>query len=791
MKIKNLSCTQFAGIRDKSLEFHDGVNLIYGKNESGKSTVVNLISRTLFQNPKINARVDKDFCRLYFPSAKKGSAYAGDFADGRISIVSDAGEYTLSKEWGKHPSCSLSAPDGVFRDSTVVDAVLRQALVYGEGVYSDLLFSSQKNTDRSLETLLDAGTNTDTKKEITAAVSKAFSESGGISMDAVESAIHEKIEAIAGKHWDFEKNQPQRKSGRWANGLGEILKAYYAFEDAGNLLREMTELEEACDAAACECEKAENKAAALEEALDRLSCFSASIGLLNERKKRLASVKEQLSKYEAAAEKWPGLIRSCEQGKKLQKEQESRKMIDRFLRAEELHNELEQLEKRLSSFACPTESDISSVKRNSKKADLLKNKLCGMNAAAKITMLGDNTVRVTSVLTNEEVRSEDGTFNFSQAVRVTVPGVLEMLLSPQDADADSLRQQISLLEAEISEIFEKYSVKSLEELEEKARIFSQFRMKAESIKTKLNLLLDGVSYETLAQRAGTVGEARTAEEIKDSIFSLTGSADISRFVTACETTMKAFAEEYESPEKLSEKISVLTQEKEKINTALTLVGNIPDEYRKIPDIDAYLNEQKEKLKLLQLEKQEALKSKSALVSRLEAFHENYGDDIRVRLKNTESKLEEQKALLSDWKNILHVFYEQKNKLSQNPMENLGQRFSDYLSAVSLGNVTCEFPEKDKLDMNILSRDRFITYAQLSEGTKETVSLCFRLSVLDHLFPEGGGVIVFDDPFSDMDEERKKQACTLVKKCAERHQVIFLTCHDEYEELLNTKAISLK
>ena len=109
MKIKNLSCTQFAGIRDKSLEFHDGVNLIYGKNESGKSTVVNLISRTLFQNPKINARVDKDFCRLYFPSAKKGSAYAGDFADGRISIVSDAGEYTLSKEWGKHLLFSFGA----------------------------------------------------------------------------------------------------------------------------------------------------------------------------------------------------------------------------------------------------------------------------------------------------------------------------------------------------------------------------------------------------------------------------------------------------------------------------------------------------------------------------------------------------------------------------------------------------------------------------------------------------------------------------------------------------------
>ncbi|MGN1195224.1 MAG: AAA family ATPase, partial [Acutalibacteraceae bacterium] len=129
MKIKNVSCTQFAGIRDKSLKFNDGINLIYGKNETGKSTIVNLISRTLFQNSKINARVDKDFCRQYFPTAKKNSAFVGDFADGKLSFVSDEGEYTLSKEWGKQSFCSLSSDDGVFHDQAVIDSILRKALI--------------------------------------------------------------------------------------------------------------------------------------------------------------------------------------------------------------------------------------------------------------------------------------------------------------------------------------------------------------------------------------------------------------------------------------------------------------------------------------------------------------------------------------------------------------------------------------------------------------------------------------------------------------------------------------
>ncbi|MCC8151808.1 MAG: AAA family ATPase [Lachnospiraceae bacterium] len=49
MKIKNVSCTQFAGIRDRSISFDEGINLIYGKNESGKSTLVNLISCIFFK----------------------------------------------------------------------------------------------------------------------------------------------------------------------------------------------------------------------------------------------------------------------------------------------------------------------------------------------------------------------------------------------------------------------------------------------------------------------------------------------------------------------------------------------------------------------------------------------------------------------------------------------------------------------------------------------------------------------------------------------------------------------
>ena len=226
MKIVNVSCEQFAGVRDRSIALTDGINVVYGKNESGKSTLVNLISRILFQDSNVGEKTtrDKEFRAAFFPAAKKGSSIKSGSADGNLTFETKNGRYTLTKVWGDDSRCVLSTPDDVIRDSVTISAILKEALVYGEGVYSDMLLSSQRNTDVALQTILDASSRTEAKQELADAMARAFAESDGVSTDAIEQAIQAKIDELIGKHWDIEREAPARKVGRWSTGLGENSK---------------------------------------------------------------------------------------------------------------------------------------------------------------------------------------------------------------------------------------------------------------------------------------------------------------------------------------------------------------------------------------------------------------------------------------------------------------------------------------------------------------------------------------------------------------------------------------
>lgn len=790
MKIKKVSTEQFAGIRDREVSFDDGINVVFGKNESGKSTIVNLISRTLFQDAKTDRRKDKEFLSRYFPGEIKGGAARNSYIHGKVVFEAEDGEYIVTKEWGDDPVCKLSSPSGMIKNQSEINSELKKVLCYGEGIYSEMLLSSQHNADISLQSILDSSESTDAKKEITEIVTKAFSESDGISAENIEKAIDKKIEELEGKHWDREAGVPMRKAGRWSVGIGEVHKAYHDFLDAKEIIEKISELENSVSEAEAKFKTAKTAKTEAEEKYSRFIDFANFLSTRGERRKNLERLESDLRKFEADAEKWPVTVKNLEKAEALAKEEQSREILNKYEEAKPVYESVSALKKKLEEMRCPSKIEITDALKAKARIMNFNAKLCGVNLSAAVKMFGENNLEAVSLLTGENIYKGGERFEITEAVILKIPGVMEMKLTPGTVNYEEEEKIIGELKEKLRKILEKYEVTDTDALEalEKTYIETENEIKRKEI--VLDRIIGGVSFGELEKSASPIsGEIRTAEEIGNDIAKICGRGNLNNFIAGSKVVVSSFEENYGTPENLSEKTGTCKKEISAYKESEKEAENIPEEYLGISDPQAYLKELKDAIDAAGDRCDNASGERTTALVNLGNYSENHPDP-KAALEKAERIFSEKNALLGHWIHIKKVFGEVREEFRGNPMEKLSESFTEYLGMISGERISSEFPDEEKLEMEIYSGRNRLDYGKLSEGTKETVSLAFRLAVLDHLFPDGGGVIVFDDPFTDMDAERTAKSCELIRKCAEKHQVIFLACNEDYKEMLGGKNIDI-
>lgn len=101
MKIKRVDIQAFAGLKGKSLDFTKGFNLIYGKNEKGKSTIENFIKIWLY---------GIDSSRGRFNDRKRYMPLTGKKVSGELVIEHNGKGYIIKRSFGitkKEDTCEI------------------------------------------------------------------------------------------------------------------------------------------------------------------------------------------------------------------------------------------------------------------------------------------------------------------------------------------------------------------------------------------------------------------------------------------------------------------------------------------------------------------------------------------------------------------------------------------------------------------------------------------------------------------------------------------------------------
>jgi DNA repair exonuclease SbcCD ATPase subunit len=175
--------------------------------------------------------------------------------------------------------------------------------------------------------------------------------------------------------------------------------------------------------------------------------------------------------------------------------------------------------------------------------------------------------------------------------------------------------------------------------------------------------------------------------------------------------------------------------------------------------------------------------------RCQARCEAVGDSVQDvhRLEEQRAAAERSLAHLEEWLSVCQVardvIGEAKEQTMRSARDDLEPRIGRYLGAVTQGRYD-SVEAGDDLNLRVFSREKGDWLApddgELSRGAVDQLYLAARLALIDLFYRDARPPLLLDDPFVKFDPGRREQAMALCKEIARRHQVVLLTCHDDYD-----------
>jgi len=118
----------------------------------------------------------------------------------------------------------------------------------------------------------------------------------------------------------------------------------------------------------------------------------------------------------------------------------------------------------------------------------------------------------------------------------------------------------------------------------------------------------------------------------------------------------------------------------------------------------------------------------------------------------------------------------KETMTAKYMEPLMKSFIKYYGAIT-GQDAKEYRLDANINLALEDKGILRDAGLLSTGYKDLVHFCLRLALIDAMYKEEKPVLIFDDPFVNLDKEKTEGAMLLLKMLAKNYQIFHFTCRD--------------
>ena len=792
MKIKSIKTRQFAGIKNKEVTLDDGLNILVGNNETGKSTMIELIYQILYRESKLNGKKDTDFLARFMPSDSKG-----DVVDGTLVFTTADGEYTLQKKWGASEGCELVAPDGtIIANTDKIHEIIAGELIYRKGLYDDVVFASQRSQKGVVEHILNKLDKKAVAKQdlVSIIAAEGMTSTGGIAPKDIEKILQAKIDELSGR-WDFTIDGPEKRRGidkPWDKGVGGILNAFYVLAKLEDQLRKSEHAEKAIDIDNKKIFAAKEKLEGYQAEQEEYGRYSEALAAYKSGMELRDNYLERQRKIEADLNAYPGLLMNYDEAKRLSDLAKAKAVIGQFHKIQEAEKKLDDAKRDLKGKIEISDTDVKNLADLDTEISNLRAKLSNLDLVANIKKLGDADICVKSIATGAIIDISAGVFDINETLEITIPGIMSMTIAAKGVDVESVQKKLAEKIKDREELLSKYGVKNLDALRIQKEAYAKALSAVDTAKKEYNSLIEVVDINKLEDDYAQVeDQVDKLEGLEEKIKDLCGTDSLEAFIGGRRQEIQSLESEYGKERTLDSmevKLAEVGEALSKLASVENDAANIPEKYLVIDDMEAYRTELK---KNIGDANEQIIEAEKALREHEKELGDVAPDDLRVQIDDAATEFQKLKDDCRRWKHILTVLKTTRdNMFGESAMSDVQERFAEYLSVITDGRVVLKSMDEN-MDVNIQSGNNHMTYDLLSEGTKDTIALAFRLAMLDHLFPGGGGLVVFDDPFTDMDENRTRQACKLVQKFADAgNQVIFVTCDKKYNSMLSGSIVEM-
>ncbi len=794
MKINKFKADIFAGINDRSYQFEDGLNILLGANEAGKSTIINAIYAALFIEPqlKLNTSEGKDFAANYLPYPH------GDYAEAEISFEAAGEEYMLYKKWSNNNYAGyLQLPDGARVESTNrIKEIKNDLFPYGTSTYKNIIFSSQKELKSTIKNI-SAEENPELVSTVSSFLRRAVMELDGVSIDKFKSRLDTELEELT-KRWNMKSMSIENKNRGINNpykiGTGKIYDCYI---EKGLLAEQIAEAERneklyrELSTAIKELQKDENELKAKIESLEEIEedvSRRYEIGIEVDR------IADKLGILNDAAEKWPELeaeVKKLSEQKKnlndqlseLQTEKENAERYQQKVELEEKLKKIEEFEEKISDLSEQienigdiTEDKISELEGYKEAVDKSEAGLKAGKLKAKINFSAAENIKVTAGVEEEKEISSADIIEADGYIRIKTEHI-DIEVESAEIDFSDLQKKYRVNKEKSNELLEELKVDGLSAARDKLNKLKELKNNRSQAEERISEISAGQKLEDLKEKLAQFVELEEARELKII------EAEIDELNKEINEVQPQLAVKENDLNKLGKDYSSLLELKssiEKKKKAKIELLKEADDLAQIPEAYADAQAFKKDLKETRDRKDETARLLREKLQELKSLESDLPDrstrEMKVELEELKAEFNRLVKRAQNLKIIKETFLNKLNEMDQNSFQPLIETFSDNLNQLTDGKYKLGVID-DHFNV-MLENDRKKLPANLdllSFGTYDGAALALRFALFDNLFKEHGGFIILDDCLVNLDPKRRKRAVELINQFQQNYQIIYTTC----------------